>query len=240
MSASLGTAEDDLPGTPGVSSPRARTVALFIGVVAAAAFVALRAFVAIGGHEPLAVDIWWHDLMLAAVSDPGIAVAWVPAVVGGTVGMIVIGLLIIAVFLWRRRRWDAATLAIGMVAVVAIGATMAAVIGRTRPADSLAESMATSFPSGHTAVATTVTLILGLVLRRWYVWVLGAMWVVLMMWSRTYLQAHWLSDVVAGMLEGVAIALFVWIAVEAVRDRRAARTVDISSRAASTEGPPPA
>jgi undecaprenyl-diphosphatase len=44
-----------------------------------------------------------------------------------------------------------------------------------------------------------------------------------MMWSRTYLHAHWLSDVVAGMLEGVAVACLVWTAMEALRDRRVQR-----------------
>ena len=90
-----------------------------------------------------------------------------------------------------------------------------------RPADSLAETVATSFPSGHTAVATTMAITLGLLLRRWYVWVLGVVWVVWMMWARGYLHAHWLSDVVAGLLEGIAVASLVWCAVEAFRDRRA-------------------
>lgn len=207
------------------------TGAIVVGAAATLAFVVLRAVVALGGHEPLGVDIWWNELMVALTSDAWIVVAWVPAVVGGTIGMIVVGALLIAAFLWRGRRWDAATLAIAMVAVVAIGATMAAVIGRTRPADSLAESVATSFPSGHTAVATTVVVILGLALRLRWVWVVGVAWVALMMWSRTYLHAHWLSDVVAGMLEGVAVATFVWACVQAARARRLARarsTSDIS------------
>ena len=207
------------------------TGAIVVGAAATLAFVVLRAVVALGGHEPLGVDIWWNDLMVALTSDAWLVVAWVPAVVGGTIGMIVVGALLITAFRWRGRRWDAATLAIAMVAVVAIGATMAAVIGRTRPADSLAESVATSFPSGHTAVATTVVVILGLVLRRRWVWVVGVAWVALMMWSRTYLHAHWLSDVVAGMLEGVAVATFVWACVQAARARRLARarsTSDIS------------
>lgn len=207
------------------------TGAIVVGAAATLAFVVLRAVVALGGHEPLGVDIWWNDLMVALTSDAWLVVAWVPAVVGGTIGMIVVGALLIAAFLWRGRRWDAATLAIAMVAVVAIGATMAAVIGRTRPADSLAESVATSFPSGHTAVATTVVVILGLALRLRWVWVVGVAWVALMMWSRTYLHAHWLSDVVAGMLEGVAVATFVWACVQAARARRLARarsTSDIS------------
>lgn len=222
--------------TVGLSTPRARSAALATGVIAFTAFIALRSFVAAGDHEPLAVDIWWHDLMLSAVTEFGLAIAWVPAVVGGTVGMIVVGAVLILLFLWRGRRWEAAALAAAMVAVVAVGATMAAVIGRTRPADSLAERMATSFPSGHTAVATTVAVILGLLLRRWYVWTLGVLWVATMMWSRTYLQAHWLSDVVAGMFEGIAIAALVWIAVEAARDGGAVRAADIPSHESSTEG----
>ena len=128
-----------------------------------------------------------YKRQVALSSDAWLVVAWVPAVVGGTIGMIVVGALLIAALLWRGRRWDVATLAIAMVTVVAIGATMAAVIGRTRPVDSLAESVATSFPSGHTAVATTVVVILGLVLRRRWVWVVGVAWIALMMWSRTYL-----------------------------------------------------
>jgi undecaprenyl-diphosphatase len=206
-----------------------RGVALIVGASATLAFVLLRVVVALGRHEPLPVDLWWHDLMVATLSTPLIVVAWVPAVVGGTIGMIVVGLVLVLLLLWRRGRWDAATLAIATVAIVTIGAPMAAVIARVRPADSLAERVATSFPSGHTAVATTVVVVLALLLRRWYVWAIGAAWVVLMMWSRTYLHAHWLSDVVAGMLEGLAVSTLVWCAVEAIRDRRAARSTDGST-----------
>lgn len=198
-------------------------------MTAAVAFVVLRVVVALGGHAPLPVDLWWHDLMLRTLDDAGVVVAWVPAIVGGTIGMIIVGIVIVAIFALRRRGWDAATLALAIVAVVAIGAPMAAIIARVRPADSLAETVATSFPSGHTAVATTLAVTLGLLLRRWYVWVLGALWVLLMMWSRTYLQAHWLSDVVAGLLEGIAVATLVWCAMYAVRVRR-------SNRAASAVG----
>lgn len=205
------------------------TRTLLVGISASAAFIVLRAVVALGGHEPLPADLWWHDLLGGMVSDGWIVVAWVPAVVGGTVGMIVVGIALILVLLRRRMRWEAATLAIAMVAVVAIGATMAAVIGRTRPSDSLAESVATSFPSGHTAVATTVAIVLALVIRRWYAWALGAVWIVMMMWSRTYLQAHWLSDVVAGLLEGIAVACFVWVCMQAARARRSIRTATASS-----------
>lgn len=202
-----------------------RAVALIVGVAATVCFVVLRVVVALGGHEPLPIDVWWDDLMLEVMTDPGLIVAWVPAIVGGTAGVIVLGIVVIVLFLWRRRPWDAVDVAIAIVVVVAIGAPMAAIIARLRPEDSLAEQVATSFPSGHTAVATTLALTLALLLRRWYVWVAGVAWVVLMMWSRTYLHAHWLSDVTAGMLEGIAVATLVWTALEAFRDRRAAKAI---------------
>lgn len=216
----------DPPGALSADEPLAhpephRGVVLVIGVVATVAFVVLRFAVALGAHDPLPIDLWWHDLSVDTLHEIGVVAAWVPAVVGGTVGVIVIGILLVAVFAWQKRRWDAVTLASALVVVVAIGAPMAAVIARVRPADSLAESVATSFPSGHTAVATTLAVTLGLLLQRWYVWVLGALWVLYMMWSRTYLHAHWLTDVVAGMLEGVAVATMVWSAVQAYRIRRA-------------------
>ncbi|QIG39539.1 phosphatase PAP2 family protein [Microbacterium sp. 4R-513] len=201
-----------------------RALVLTVSIAATVAFVVLRLVVALSGHSPLPVDEWWHNLMVATETDVGIVVAWVPAIVGGTIGMIVIGILIVLLLWWRRGRGDAANMACAIVLVVAIGAPMASIIARSRPNDSLAESVATSFPSGHTAVATTVVVTLGLLLRRWYVWVVGAAWVLLMMWSRTYLHAHWLSDVIAGMLEGLAVAGLVWCAVEALRDRRAVRS----------------
>ncbi|MCJ1706257.1 phosphatase PAP2 family protein [Microbacterium sp. VKM Ac-2923] len=200
-----------------------RPVALVVGVIATVLFVALRFAVALGGATPLPIDQAWDDAMAALATPVGVILAWVPAIVGGTIGMIVIGVATTIVFLIVRRPWDALNVAASIALVVLIGAPLAAVIARSRPIDSLAETMATSFPSGHTAVATTIAVTLGLILRRRWVWAVGVAWVVLMMWSRTYLHAHWLSDVVAGLLEGVAVATLVWALIDVWRVRRAQR-----------------
>lgn len=196
-------------------------IALVVGILATVLFVILRFVVAIDDHKPLGIDEWWNELMVSIETPPGLILAWIPAIVGGTIGMFAIALLTVIVLYWRKRRWDSLNMAIAIALVVAIGAPMAAIIARARPGDSLAESVATSFPSGHTAVATTFFVTLALLFRRWWIWTIGAVWVLWMMWSRTYLHAHWLSDVVAGMLEGIAVATLVWCAVEALRDRRA-------------------
>ncbi len=49
-----------------------------------------------------------------------------------------------------------------------------------------------------------------------------------MAWSRTYLQVHWLSDVTAGAMLGVGVALLVFGAVQ----QKLARTRSVGDRAA--------
>lgn len=219
----------DAAAPPVVAADARRTVALVVGALATVAFVALRLAVALNGHTALDVDVWWDAAMAGIATPVGVILAWIPAIVGGTIGMIVIGVATTIVFAVRRRPWDALTVASSIALVVAIGAPMAAVIARQRPAGSLAETMATSFPSGHTAVATTIAVVLGLILRRRWVWIAGVVWVVLMMWSRTYLHAHWLSDVAAGALEGIAVSTFVWALIQVVRERRAQRLAATSA-----------
>jgi undecaprenyl-diphosphatase len=74
--------------------------------------------------------------------------------------------------------------------------------------------LSSAFPSGHAAYASATCVALVLLFaapgpgrRRW--WTLAALGIIVMAWSRTYFQVHWLSDVVAGSLLGVGIALLV-------------------------------
>ena len=87
---------------------------------------------------------------------------------------------------------------------------------RGRPPEELVETVGASFPSGHAVAgaATAVALVLASFLptqerRRWEWIAVGFSF--LMAFSRVYLRAHWLSDVVAGVLLGSGIAIF-WFA----------------------------
>ena len=81
---------------------------------------------------------------------------------------------------------------------------------RPRPADMLVTADLGSFPSGHVANAATMAVVVGLIVRRTWVWIVGVVYAVLMMLSRTYLGAHWLSDTVGGLILGAGAAILVW------------------------------
>jgi membrane-associated phospholipid phosphatase len=128
----------------------------------------------------------------------------------GVVGVFVVPLGVAAVLLLRRRPWAA----LYWIASCALSAGVVQVIkhtfGRARPEEILVVSDYGSFPSGHTANAATLAVVLGVILRRTWVWIAGVVYTVAMLLSRTYLGAHWLTDTVGGLLIGAGVAVVLW------------------------------
>jgi undecaprenyl-diphosphatase len=83
-------------------------------------------------------------------------------------------------------------------------------VDRARPEEMLVVSDHGSFPSGHAANAATMAVALGIIFPRVWVWAAGAIWVALMMFSRTYLGVHWLTDTIGGALLGAGVVLILW------------------------------
>jgi undecaprenyl-diphosphatase len=136
----------------------------------------------------------------------------------------------IVVALWlivRRRRFDLAVWLLAWVAADALTFALKPGIGRLRPGT----TDASSFPSAHAKTAAQVAIGLVLVTTRpWrsraVPWALAVTWIVAMALSRTILDEHWLSDVVAGTLLGAGCAVGVAALVQRRRDRSDYRSRD--------------
>lgn len=177
-------------------------------------FALLMAVVSHG--EPLALDLAVHDLMLtlrnpladypmAALASLGDWQVLLPAICAA-----------MGYLLWRRR-WMAAAhwlaaLAFGLALTKLLGATVHVV----RPP---AASSGFGFPSVAVTMATIAFGFFAVLIARelpgrtrvWPYLVSGAV-VTLIGFSRLYLGAHWLSDVVGGMLFGIFWLLLLGIA----------------------------
>ena len=162
--------------------------------------------------QPL--DDWWRERMVAGEAAWITVLAKVLDVLGGA--FVTWPLRIGVAVLPRDQKVLGALLGfwIGTVLVseVAIG-VMKGAYDRPRPPGSLVETTGASFPSGHSvAVAVTGHRPRVIVLfapgphRR--IWEIRAgLFAFVMAMSRSYLRAHWLTDVLAGLLLGAATAL---------------------------------
>jgi membrane-associated phospholipid phosphatase len=136
---------------------------------------------------------------------------------------VIAGSLAIALIAWALlRRWDAVVAAC-LVAPATAGAEMLIKLAGRRSLG--VESF--SYPSGRVAVATSLVLLLVLVLRSAVVQssvsavvaALGSIWVLTMAWARVATSEHLLTDVVGGMCLGVAVTLAVVLLLTALRQR---------------------
>jgi undecaprenyl-diphosphatase len=175
-------------------------------VVALGAIVVLRE-----RGLPFAIDTEWMDEIIEHRAPE-----WeVPSLVmnylgGGVIAVFVIPLLTIALLLIFHRPWAAIYFMIAIVVSAAAVQILKTVIGRPRPEDILVVSDFGSFPSGHSANAATLAVTLGIIFVRVWIWVAGSVYTLLMMASRTYLGAHWLSDTIGGLLLGAGVAVLLW------------------------------
>ncbi len=176
--------------------------------------VALIALVAFGGvvivtvPQAGALDRWWYDTVEGLRTPALITVAHgFDRVGGGLVGVyaipVLIGLSVLALRGWRSALFAIAAFSVSALAVQLVKH----VLGRARPEDLMVAADYGSFPSGHTANAATIAVVLWLLFPHVIIAVLGVSWTVLMGLSRTILAAHWASDVVAGALLGMAAVL---------------------------------
>lgn len=193
-----------------------------IGVAAGLGLlIALR-----GGNLPLEDDLEWMDEILEHRSiwwdAPALLMNWLG---GGIMGVFVVPLAIIGLLFIMKRFWAALYFAIAAAASAGVVQLLKALLDRPRPEDIMVLSDAGSFPSGHVANAATIAVTLGIIVSRAWVWAGGVAYAVLMLLSRTYLGAHWLSDTLGGLLIGAGVAVIAWapFALKLQRERHGGR-----------------
>lgn len=194
----------------------------------------LLVFVAVGRHPPDAAprttlrflgewDLAAYRAMDGVRNPPLTLLARVLSVLGS--GVVTIPLRgAVALWLALRTRWRAfAVWAVTWAMAELVLAAAKAFFHRGRPSGPLVATVGASFPSGHAVAgaATAVALVLvlmpaGPARRRWEWVAVGFAFVMAL--SRVYLHAHWLSDVVAGVLLGTGVALGTAALVTEVRD----------------------
>lgn len=183
--------------------------------------------------EPLTVfdarlSLWLHRHAVGPLTELMLGVS----AMNGIVGISVLSVLLALYFAWRREWYWLLWLGIASPGGMLLNVLTKYAFHRDRPAflDPIVTLTSYSFPSGHTAAATMFygTLAAYLMPRlktttqRVLMLAVALAIVVSVAFSRIYLGAHYLSDVLAGFAEGIAWLAICMVAVATLRRRHLA------------------
>jgi len=203
--------------------PTAWRIASVLWLLAAFLFAALAI-------EPLRdvvddVDETIFDITVTAEWAPAVGVAKFLDFVGSAWITIPV-MVLVAVWLASRKRWEAfATWIVAMAVSQLFIGPVKSLYERARPPQSLVETSSWSFPSGHSVATAVIAISLVIVLvkagpKRRNLEMLAAAGAVIMALSRVYLRAHWLSDVAAGAALGAGVAIGAATLIHRLDERR--------------------
>jgi undecaprenyl-diphosphatase len=183
-------------------------------LLAAALAVAVAKLSFVGALDVAAVDslrthaIGWLTTIAEGVTELGSTDAILVATAGA------------AVFLAARRHWrGAVAVSLSVLATQAVVSIGKALMSRPRPEEHAAgiDPAGFSFPSGHSASAVALYVMLAVIagsaLRKRAsapVWAIAIGLVAMIGLSRVYLGVHYPTDVIAGWLTGGAVVLVSW------------------------------
>ena len=200
--------------------PEARGLAILSVVLATAVIVSVLLFAAIQesrllGNLDLLIFNSLQQLRTPWADRLMVFVTWFGDVYGiGTVLAAAIGWLA-----WSRNRLAIYHLLAVAFCTEAMVLLLKVVTAVERPMVIYQGVNAFSFPSGHAAMSTAVFGMLAIIIsgalpvaRRWLVYGVAGTLAALIGFSRLYLGAHWLSDVLGGMMLGVVWAALLGIA----------------------------
>lgn len=194
----------------------------------------------LGGIGTLALDFYFGgpltaiEQRVAAAIDYRAFPEFVPLMLAltyaGSGKFVSVVALSVALYLyWKRRPNDALFLLIAVYGAILLNPVLKELFDRARPlmVDPVLTPASHSFPSGHAVYATALYGALALAamprdpsLRRLVMTAAGVLIVVVGL-SRVYLGVHYVSDILAGMLVGVAWLMFCHGAMSLLTGRRA-------------------
>ncbi len=161
--------------------------------------------------KPFGFELQWMNELVESrkpyFTGPALFLDWLG---GGFVSTFVVPPIVIAALVLWRRRWAALYYLCATATSAVLVFVVKNLVGRPRPDEILVTPDFGSFPSGHSANAAVTAAALCVIFGRTWLWVVGSVYTLVMMLSRTYLGAHWISDTVGGLLVGAGVAVIVW------------------------------
>ncbi len=162
------------------------------------------------------VDSWMNSSMVSLHNPMLTQLMSAITTIGSTFSIAILSAILLSVFFYRKQIYNALLLVLSMSGGLLLKTVMKLIVQRARPENALVAASEYSFPSGHTMMAAILFLVIIYTFRKEFssglsrtVFIAGNFTLIFLIgFSRVYLNVHWLSDVIAGLVFGAA-----WFAV---------------------------
>jgi undecaprenyl-diphosphatase len=195
------------------SRPEARALTLPTVLLVGAAWLFFGVLEDVVNGDPLLLaDSAIYRALQDLRTTPGNAVMIAITELGDTKVVVAVTIVVLLWLMWKRAWRTAAYWLVAIAGVSALNIVIKVALYRTRPAELLYSGWsAFSFPSGHSTINVVLYGFLAFLIardirpaRRLAVALGAATLIFLIAFSRLYLGAHWLSDVLGGLAFGSA------------------------------------
>ncbi|MGH6854188.1 MAG: phosphatase PAP2 family protein [Aestuariivirga sp.] len=209
-------------------NPRSALVVLFAAIVFTGVIVLADMSIGIMSNQAVSnIDVSVFNLLKEMRNAPADEIMITITMLGDGLVMTALAAAIIIWLIGHKAYRAALAATIAVLAGKIFVPVLKYGIQRPRPVEFYSGAELFSFPSGHATMAALIFGILAVLVShsmgRWaraLVYAVCALAVVAIAYSRVYLGAHWLSDVLGGLLFGSVVAAAFGVAIEAIPPRR--------------------
>ncbi|TWW13320.1 phosphatase [Dellaglioa algida] len=185
---------------------------LVSGIIGLLLFIGLAISVSIQSNWLIAIDFKLQTLISSLV-NPGLTKFFsLISITGSPVFVIGAATCLMLFFTYRRDIYSASFLGLALIGGDALAFIAKEVIQRPRPTQRLVAESGFSFPSGHAIGSTILVIMIFIIIipkiksqsLKLITQSLAIIWLIIIIFSRVYLRAHFPSDIVGALILGVS------------------------------------
>jgi len=185
----------------------------FIGLVVTSLFLFLFILYNVLANGSLLMIDRWISTEVPAIQSPELTklVIFITNI-NGRLGSVIFSVLLMFFLIYKKYYEDLKFYLLAFLGAFALFAVIKLLVARARPALKIISEQTFSFPSGHSTMSMAIAIALYFIFAEKIVSASGRrlllfpciFWPLLIAATRIYLNVHWLSDTVAGLVLGLS------------------------------------
>jgi undecaprenyl-diphosphatase len=156
----------------------------------------------------MTIDTATNTLMQSIQTPTPVSLSKFISTIADPIVLTIIALIVVAILYLKKSKKEAILLATATITTAIIIKLLKQVIQRPRPLNALIQETSYSLPSGHATIAVVFFGLIAYLIttkKHKLTAIITTLIILIISFTRLYLNVHWLTDVIAGLILGTII-----------------------------------